>query len=496
MDHGVDFSLRFLNRRTCCFSIVCLLFWVGLSGCGRSDPFPAQPAPAIVLLNPSNRLAGASDFPLQLRGSGFLTASQVTFNDTAVPTTFDGHDQLTAQIPASLIRDPGTYKVTVTNPDIGGGISNEAVFTSRDPLFSAAQNLSNTPQDSSRPAVAKEGSGAIHLLWEEAGEIFFSRFTVDADGKPVFSVSGRNVSNTPVPASINPAIAVDGAGNVNVVWEDSGEIFYSRFTVGPTGDLGFLVTRRNLSNSAGVASTTPTIGVDGPGNVNVAWEENGRIFFSRFAVSGSGAVTFALEGADISIDTGFSRRPRLAVQTAGPVHVVWEALMLGGNFNIFFSQAVNPTGAPLFLPAVNVSRTFAFSLSPAIAVDRSGKIHVAWDDDRAGSLGIFFSSSIDGGSSFLDPFAISDLNVDSERPNLITDGRGNINVVWQGGIPGEIFFTRSTDGGEFFPPLQNLSDTGGDSRFPEIAVDLENNVYAVWEDDGPGNVEILLSRGN
>lgn len=88
-----------------------------------------NPAPTIASLAPATAVAGSGAFMLTVNGTGFVAGSVVTFNGTALTTTFVSTTQLTAAVPAAAIATAGMPNVTVTNTAPGGGTSATATFT-------------------------------------------------------------------------------------------------------------------------------------------------------------------------------------------------------------------------------------------------------------------------------------------------------------------------------------------------------------------------------
>jgi trimeric autotransporter adhesin len=76
----------------------------------------------------------ATDTKLTVFGTGFSSASTVSYNGQAVTTTYSSSTALTATIPASQVSFPGTGTVTVTTPAPGGGTSNALLFTAYVPM--------------------------------------------------------------------------------------------------------------------------------------------------------------------------------------------------------------------------------------------------------------------------------------------------------------------------------------------------------------------------
>ena len=94
----------------------------------------------------------------------------------------------------------------------------------------------------------------------------------------------------------------------------------------------------------------------------------------------------------------------------------------------------------------NLSNNFGYSGLPALAVDGSGNIDVAWCDDTQGNFEIYFIRSTDDGASWSEAVNISNNSGFSLYPAIAVDGAGNINVVWCEYTPGnpDIYFARST----------------------------------------------------
>ena len=78
---------------------------------------PATSSFAVTSISPTSASAGGPAFTLTVNGSGFVQASQVTFNLINVTTAFVSSSQLTASIPASAIAIAGNPYVIVQNPD-------------------------------------------------------------------------------------------------------------------------------------------------------------------------------------------------------------------------------------------------------------------------------------------------------------------------------------------------------------------------------------------
>src|SRR6267378_3616671 len=85
---------------------------------GSSSVTLLNPTPFLTGINPSS--VGTGNFTLTVTGRKFVNGAQVLFGSTPLQTTFASATQLTAAGSAS---SPGTYAVSVSNPDPGASTS-------------------------------------------------------------------------------------------------------------------------------------------------------------------------------------------------------------------------------------------------------------------------------------------------------------------------------------------------------------------------------------
>jgi len=134
--------------------------------------------------------------------------------------------------------------------------------------FTIGQLISDPLTVSTAPAIVVDDAGNINVAWEEDNVVVFSRST---DAGANFSVP-QNISN-PAKISNTLGISVDGAGNINVVWEEDYDIYFSRSSNGG----GTFSSPLNLSNTLVSGPTgfsaTPDIAVNGTGDIHVVWED-------------------------------------------------------------------------------------------------------------------------------------------------------------------------------------------------------------------------------
>jgi hypothetical protein len=159
-----------------------------------ADPFQASasanltevvnnPVPAVTGMAPATLPEGSPAFTLTLTGSNFLSGATVQWNGTSLTVTQLSGTQIQATVPAALLADEGSARVTVTNPGPGGGASLAQTFTVADgPLAASGRDLNVLGN--------KSFSGAVATFTDAnpaATAADFSAFVVWDDGSADFA---------------------------------------------------------------------------------------------------------------------------------------------------------------------------------------------------------------------------------------------------------------------------------------------------------------------
>ena len=97
-------------------------------GTSAARPFYVRLVPTITTITPASAPAGSSDLTLTVDGTNFLPTSTVRWNNTDRGTTYVSPTRLTASITAADLAASGAKMVTVTNPGVLGGSSNQKAF--------------------------------------------------------------------------------------------------------------------------------------------------------------------------------------------------------------------------------------------------------------------------------------------------------------------------------------------------------------------------------
>lgn len=327
-------------------------------------------------------------------------------------------------------------------------------------------NVSNMPSGSRAfgPEAACDSFGNLHLLWA-GGVDPASNWHIWYQSYTGSSWSAASALSTP--GANRPDIAVDGGNNLHVCYEDDAEddVWYRRWTSsGWSTPVNIMTGGRSISSH---------IAVDPAGaNVMIAWHEDGQTggewdILARVCSGGSWGSTF-----NVSSDSALSAEPRVAIDSAGNIHVIWQSegqevyhrrrnadgtwtsktrldhtslrsgvgsvAVAPNNFvHVAFSED-DGTGWEIFhiyyngsswSTPVNVSSHSGVSddISPSLAIDAYNRLYVAWHDYS----NVFFSSKPELSSPWSARQAIVSGQYSTGDPDIVVDGSGNARVFWQ-----------------------------------------------------------------
>jgi hypothetical protein len=182
----------------------------------------------------------------------------------------------------------------------------------------------------------------------------------------------------------------------------------------------------------------------------------------------------------------------------GQVYLVWHDGP-GTSFQIQFSRSLD-NGTTFSAPQALTSGS-QHSHCVGVSVGPTGKIHIAYEfrkqqtPHRHDSL---YIQSADGGLSFTPPVNLSNgpSGAFSDYPWPSEGQNGLIVVGWEDNTAGtqlEAVVASSTNGGQSFTPIENISNNGGTTSTELVtAFGPDGTLYVAWEDYQSGNGEVLL----
>jgi BNR repeat-like domain len=357
--------------------------------------------------------------------------------------------------------------------------------------WTAAKRLTWNAGSSENPAVAVDSAGQVHVVWWDSTpghyEIYYTRST---DGGTSWQPSKRL---TWTDGSLSPAIAVDGLGRLHVVWVNNldvnSEIYYKRST---DGGVTWGANKR-LTWTSG-QSLMPAVAVDSSGYLHVAWQDNTNAGYEVYYKRSSDGGTTWTPNRRLTWTSGSSDLGDLAVDTSGNPHLVWNATPAVGYDELYYRKGID--GGLNWTTTQRLTWNAGYSAWSSITCESSGHVQVVWEDYTPGNTEIFYKRSPNLGISWGTSQRLSWNSAQSRFPDIAADPDGLLHVVWEDDSSGnfEIYYRKSPDNGTSWSAVQRLTWTSNWCQNPEIAADSSGNLHLVWSYSPSGNTEIYYKK--
>ena len=345
------------------------------------------------------------------------------------------------------------------------------------------------------PAIVRNIGNCLHLVWQDSSfggnyEIYYKRST---NGGITWSAVRRLTWTSG--NSLYPAVAIDSADGVHVVWNDGtpgeDEVYYKRSTNGGTT----WSTAKRLTWSRTTwdiqMGNQPTIAADSGNGIYVAWDSyesgNYEIYFKRSTDKGQ---TWSARQR-LTWTSGWTEWPDIAVDINDHIHIVWSD-GTPGNGEIFYKRSSD--GGVTWSVLKRLTWSINNSAGPKTAADLGGGIHVVWNDACPDPDQVIYKNSLDGGTSWSAPTQLTWTSDWSWYPEIAALDTG-VHVVWREVDPddgniSQIRYKSSPDLGSSWGTTVQLTWNNKVSAEPSVTVDISGAVHIVWYDYNPGNYEI------
>ncbi len=342
---------------------------------GASSAFSASnPVPYVDIVSPVSAHPGSTNVTLTLNGTGFVSASVVEWNGTALTTTFVSDKQLTAAVPDSLVAAVGLGSITVVNPTPGGRVSNVFYFpvasfettTSFPTTPNSSVTVGTTPQGIITAdfngdgkldlAVANSGSNTVSVLLGNGDGTFTTKSTPAAGAGANWVVAGDFNED----GILDLAISDLNANTVSVLLGN--------------GDGTFTLKSSAATGSHPVAITTGDF--NGDGHLDLAVSNSGAATVTVLLGDGTGLFTTSSTPAvgstpQVIVAGDFNEDGILDLAVSNEESNTVSVLLGTGN-GTFQSQATISTGGtgfPIGLIAADLEGTHHLDLAAVNASD-------------------------------------------------------------------------------------------------------------------------------
>jgi hypothetical protein len=217
-----------------------------------------------------------------------------------------------------------------------------------------------------------------------------------------------------------PAVAAAGDGTVVVVWTEKRADNWDLYSRRYDPKTGMFASERRITDQPGT-DTDAVLATSADGTVWMAWQAwtSGQADILLAALDGDGKPT--AQPQKISDTPADEWAPAIAVDKSGRIHVAFDTYARG-NFDVALRtrEADGTLGA-----AITVAGTAAFEARPSVAADARGRVWVAYEE-RTANWGKDSVNLLDGkGSSLYRASKVVVAVVDGQRVLLAPDPVAN-----------------------------------------------------------------------
>lgn len=347
------------------------------------------------------------------------------------------------------------------------------------------------------PSLSVDGEGKLYASWLDdrlgnSYDVYFSERSTAGDWStaiPLHDHPGMLMQSRAV-------LSTNSAGDMVVVWGDPRDRNVDIVSKTRPAGGGWGRTLRVNDDTNRSAKDSPALSVDTAGNVTLVWADaRGGTMSDMNIYSTYRTITSTAWGLDERLNYGTGTAMQ-SYQT----HLTALGTDATGNMYALFA-----TGADIYFgyhPVFTGNLTDVWQTpvkvnddllegdgqyEPALAVDAAGNAYAAWRDDRGTSNDIYFAYRPVGGSWQTNEKASDETHENHEyEPDIATDGLGNAYAIWRDGkdSKADIYFAYRPAGGSWGASERVNDDLvrACNQEAPAIAVDNLGNAYAVWSD--------------
>jgi hypothetical protein len=383
---------------------------------------------------------------------------------------------------------------------IPGGITAGEDNENYDVIFSKGQMVNIDTEGSEwKPSIVAGNDGEIYVAWSSYfNGIYNIHFSKSSDYGKTFS-DEVVVTDNNTGYKKNPSIDVDDNGIIYIVWDDTrhndGEnrVYFSKSTDGgKTFGTNIRVTDESSQTSWPVY---PKIAVSAQGKIYVVMQDTRDHYHALyFARSTNGGQSFD-SNIKINDEERMVSSHTMDIDENENIYVAW--MYIGYDKTIYFSRSTDKgqsfsTNERLFDENLNQS-------NPNLKVSGNGNIYIAYSKDNfKEDWGIYLTKSNDMGNSFTESGMISKNVSGPTGPKIDIYNNDTIHVIWNyyGSSERFLYYSLSVDGGSSFSGERSIGEykEDGDLKNPVICTSKRGYIYIVYESELWDHSQLYISK--
>ena len=390
-------------------------------------------APTNTALRNIQLLGSLARFDVQVQSPGWLRSE-----DHTTP----GYQPVETYLPAPTTVVGSDGRLLRAGSEVLNGIPQIVLRTRTAAGWLPFEPVSQSPSGAYEPTLSTLPGGDVAIAWRD---------TRDGRSRLYYRARLRGTWTAELPLgslpgdSYFPAMAGDGRGYLNVAWlqisTDRPQLKFLRFTyLSPFGD------PLNVADSTSYPGP-PSLAVGPNGHAYVTWPERSRapqaIQFAFYRPDSGFRTPLALAEPSVLSQTSAAS----ALDSAGVLHSVIQ--ITGPGVDELHYQARAYTGST-WLRDTLIENQSSGILSPSLAMDSAGGLHVVFETSTAGVQQVRYKRFVAGeGWDFRSTEVTRPEEGDASQPRLAVHSPGNVDVLFTrhiGGVPHFMERRRLLDG--------------------------------------------------
>ncbi len=257
------------------------------------------------------------------------------------------------------------------------------------------------------PNIVVGPDGRVHIIWTEDGWLWYTHRQADGWALPKRLFMG-----------IQPHVMMDEEGVLHMAFvHEFGrrwQVYYTRYSE-PMWSLPY-----EISRTPGI-SQNPSLWVAPEGHIHVVWEDDSTGYAGIYHAHNPEGIWINAPVPGVR-----GRRPALAGDAEGTVHLVWESPLAQERWDdIYHAQW---TEAGWSLPENISDSPGRASAQAAVATDKEGTVHIVWREvhERTGVIAYSYGRY----ASWRKPVALSVAEA-AENPRVVVGPDESVHVIWR-----------------------------------------------------------------
>jgi len=238
------------------------------------------------------------------------------------------------------------------------------------------------------PKIAIDSANNIYVVWDGTSATYTYyqiRYAKSTDGGNTWS-SPIDITNTSY-NQYKPAIAIDNSDNIHILWRGTSDTYYQIRYIKST-DKGNTWSSPIDITSGNYLQLYPAIVIDKAGNIHVVWDGRSPLsptyYQIRYAKSIDNGNTWS-SPIDITSGNYYQYYPAIATDSFNNIHIVWEgeSSLSPNYYQIRYAKSTD--GGNTWSNPINISNENYHQELSKIAIDSANNIHILWDGESSQS---------------------------------------------------------------------------------------------------------------